>query len=164
MHMNLHNVATIVRTQENRGFVFSNHLCLVCELSPDNQIRKVLRTGMRSEVKHLMHNAITVMLSKPLGDFSPGNWIITKVGVKAGKVEAIFQRRTRIVIVWINPPKPADAVHLQDIELVDIESCCKPFYVSRQFLRAKEHYTLERYLELIDPSWIVSDTHPHYHR
>ncbi len=148
--------ANLIHTKDNRGYVYVSELCLVCDLTEHFQIKKVIRTALKSEVHYLRHNSMRITLDQPLVNYNPGNWVFTHLHAHNGRVKITLQRRTRsVTLSLVNMHEGID------VQIVDIEGCIKPFYLPGM---KKMGYkcTLERYLEFIHPTRILSDNNPHY--
>ena len=155
--------ATLIRTQDNRGYVFDDRHCVVCELHENNGIKKIIRTGRPEEVHMLKRTAKSITLPKPLYRISPPRWVIVHYG---GLHLILIRRRLgRTIVLEHSPtaklPKP--------VEIVDVESSQPPnlqfvlnFPLKLPGLQdMPDKCTLEHYLELIPQYRICKDKHPH---
>lgn len=144
--------ATLIRTRDNRGYVFNAELCIVCKIDDKDNISKYIRTGNKKEVlavETLKNTGKMILLSRALRTYFPGNWEIYD-----RKEESItFVRKKRFVQINIAPSE----AYPRTVLLTDIVG--PPVYLPAGKTMPRR-CTLEKYIEIVDTER-VSDTNPH---
>ncbi|MBP6910830.1 hypothetical protein KBC03_04550 [Patescibacteria group bacterium] len=156
-HYNENNkVVTVLRTRESRGYVFDGKYCLVCELTEQNQITRVVRNAMYVETRHIQKEQLIVVLPEPFIQYYPGNWCFMQLGAARGRVHLVVQRRTHSVTLSLMPLIVGGEKQTKEVEIVDMESAIKPFHLPGGASMPPK-CTLEKYMELIHPTRILYD-------